>query len=270
MENRKKQNGKMSDEVLSKQLGRCQDTVSFWILASIVGAVVGTVLLFAMESKLPATAVYLVCFGGAFIFGGGAQKKQKQLMQEQLGDFFAAEQEQAFGPELHTEVMRIDEAFLREAELSDVQWEKCSVESFREGLYRGIRFSAANTILYHVTRSEAGQEGVKIHEEPVFQGVVLRCETRCDAVDAGQTPEFRERIRELEALIGGKVAGLQWQGNVLSLALETRYRFAVVPDSVDLRDLAEVRRQYIATLEGMKQILTLLFKDTALFAAQED
>lgn len=270
MENSKKQNGKMSDEALSRQLGRCQDTVSFWILAAIVGAVVGTVLLFALGSKLPATAVYVVCFGGAFIFGGGAQKKQKLLLQEQLGDFFAAELDRAFGPALHTEAMCIDQAFLRQAELTDAQWEKCETGSFREGRYRGVRFSAANTVLYHVTKSEMGQEGVQTHEEPVFRGVVLRCETRCAAPAAGLTPEFRERLQELETRTGGKLAGLQWRGNVLSLALETRYRFAVVPDSVDLRDLAEVRRQYVATLDGMKQTMTLLMKDTMLFAVQED
>lgn len=296
--------GKMSDEELSRQLGRCQRSISIWILTAIIGAAAGTVLLFTMHSRLPALAVYVLSFGGAFVFGGGAQKKQKQLLQEQLGDFFRTELELAFGPEMHTEAMRIDLPWLRQAALADVQWEECETESFREGMYDGIHFSAANTVLKHVTEHIIGREGKTTHAEPVFTGLVLRLETqeaapgtvrvtpRCaydpagfvsivdedferrfriqtDSVQAARrllTPGFRKCLEELEAQTGLKPVGLLWQGHTLSLALETRYRFAVVPDSTDLRDLAELRRRYIGTLKTLEQLLDFLNQEKTLFS----
>lgn len=75
-------------------------------------------------------------FGGvccAVVFGGGAQKKLKALMHEQMGDYFRSEWEKTFGPDIHTPEMRIDEPFMKALYLLDGEWETCSVENFHEG-----------------------------------------------------------------------------------------------------------------------------------------
>lgn len=52
-------------------------------------------------------------------------------MQEQFGDFFRTEWEKAFGPDMHTPEMCVDEPFLRTFHLLDGQWEECTVENFQ-------------------------------------------------------------------------------------------------------------------------------------------
>ena len=190
-------------------------------------------------------------FGGvccAVFLGGSAQKKLQALIQEQFGDFFRAEWEKAFGPDMHTPEMCVDEPFLRTFHLLDGQWEECTVENFHEGDYRGVHFSAANVRLDHVYERGCGHEGYETCHEMVFKGLVLRCET--------QTPAPSPVL-------------VRWEGRVLSRAVETDYGFAAVASNVDLRDLDALRRSYCASLHAMEETLDLLLKNTALFAARD-
>lgn len=98
-------------------------------------------------------------------------------MQEQMGDFFRQEWEKAFGPDIHTPEMRIDEPFMRAHHLLDGKWKECTVENFHEGDHGGIHFSAANVQLDHVYQRECPQNGYETCREMVFKGIVLRCRT---------------------------------------------------------------------------------------------
>ena len=66
--------------------------------------------------------VYFTDFRTA-AYGDGLPAKLKKLMREQLGGYFQAELEKAFGPEGHSAELRIDEAFLKENQLVDRGWE---------------------------------------------------------------------------------------------------------------------------------------------------
>jgi len=140
--------GKLSDAELSKKLGHYQKMSRIWILVGLFGALSGTVSYFAVQdTALKAILTGVLFFGGvccAVFLGGSAQKKLQALIQEQFGDFFRAEWEKAFGPDVHTPEMCVDEPFLRTFHLLDGQWEECTVENFHEGDYRGVHFSAAN------------------------------------------------------------------------------------------------------------------------------
>ena len=125
---------KMTDAELSKKLGHYQAMSVIWFWVGVVGAVSGAIFYFVLQNKaLKSLLVAVLFFGGIFcasFFSGGAQKKLKVLMQEQMGDFFRAEWEKAFGPDIHTQEMRIDEPFMRAHHLLDGKWEECTVENF--------------------------------------------------------------------------------------------------------------------------------------------
>ena len=177
--------GKLSDAELSKKLGHYQKMSRIWILVGLFGALSGTVSYFAVQdTALKAILTGVLFFGGvccAVFLGGSAQKKLQALIQEQFGDFFRAEWEKAFGPDMHTPEMCVDEPFLRTFHLLDGQWEECTVENFHEGDYRGVHFSAANVRLDHVYERGCGHEGYETCHEMVFKGLVLRCETQTPA-----------------------------------------------------------------------------------------
>ena len=77
---------KMTDAELSKKLGNYQKQARIWILVGLAGAIGGTVSYFAVQNTALKAVLTAVLF-----FGGGAQKKIKQLMQSEMGDFFKAE-----------------------------------------------------------------------------------------------------------------------------------------------------------------------------------
>ena len=248
-------------------------------------------------------------FGGlccAIFLGGGARKKLKLLLQEQLGDFFQSELEQVFGPMLDDSELCIDKAFLQSLPLLEGRWEECFVEDNYTAVYRGLPFSAANVRLDHVYRRGAPREGYETCSDTVFLGLVLRCRTRIPApspirgsartdaegsgvktgnaafdrrfcVTAEQeqdascllTPEFLQLIGTLERDAAGKLLGFLWDGEVFSLAMETNYAFASIASHVDLRNLDAARRSYRNSLQAMAELLDLLLTDTVLFAAQD-
>ena len=83
---------KMTDAELSKKLGNYQKQARIWILVGLAGAIGGTGSYFAgQNTALKAVLTAVLFFGGvgcAVFLGGGAQKKIKQLMQSEMGDFF--------------------------------------------------------------------------------------------------------------------------------------------------------------------------------------
>ena len=172
---------KMTDAELSKKLGHYQAMSVIWFWLGVVGAVSGTIFYFVLQNKaLKSILMAVLFFGGVFcasFFGGGAQKKLKALMQEQMGDFFRTEWEKAFGPDIHTPEMRIDESFMRALHLLDGKWEECTVENFHEGDHGGIHFSAANVQLDHVYERGCPHDGYETCRNMVFKGIVLRCRT---------------------------------------------------------------------------------------------
>ena len=91
---------KMTDAELSKKLGNYQKQARIWILVGLAGAIGGTVSYFAVQNTaLKAVLTAVLFFGGvgcAVFLGGGAQKKIKQLMQSEMGDFFKAEFTKSF------------------------------------------------------------------------------------------------------------------------------------------------------------------------------
>ena len=172
---------KMTDAELSKKLGHYQAMSVIWFWVGVVGAVSGVIFYFVLQNKaLKSLLVAVLFLGGIFcasFFSGGAQKKLKALMHEQMGDFFRQEWGKAFGPDIHTPEMRIDEPFMRALHLLDGKWEECTVENFHEGDHGGIHFSAANVQLNHVYQKGCSHEGYETCRKMVFQGIVLRCRT---------------------------------------------------------------------------------------------
>lgn len=257
-----------------------------------------------MALKSILTAVLF--FGGvcaALFLGGGAQKKLKALMQEQMGDFFRAELENAFGPDMHTAQMLIDEKLVRSLRLLDGQWEEIETENFREGEHNGVHFSAANVRLNHVYERGAPQDGLETCRDMVFKGLVINLEMtssahervlgaartenspcsiatgneefdRCFCVAAEHeqyaksifTPLLTARILEFCRSIDGQLLGFCLNGSTLSMAIETDYAFACVASSVDLRDLDALRRSYVSSLQEMGRIIDLLAENSELFA----
>ena len=240
---------RMPDAALSRKLGHYQKMAAVWRLVGLAGAAGGVIAFFAVQgTALRAVLTAALFFGGicCAVFLGGAQKKCRALLREQLGDFFRAELEKAFGPDLRPPALGIDEPFLKTLSLAEGAWEESEVENLRGGVYRGVRFTAANVRLRHV-----------------FRGLILRCETR----EGAPAPRLAEWAQTLGRQIEGKVCDLRREGGVLTLALETDYGLAAFAGSVDLRDLDAARESYRRSLRELAGVLDLLLENTALFAA---
>ena len=104
---------RMPDAALSRKLGHYQKMAAVWRLVGLAGAVGGVIAFFAVQgTALRAVLTAALFFGGiccAVFLGGGEQKKCRALLREQLGDFFRAELEKAFGPDLRPPALGIAE-----------------------------------------------------------------------------------------------------------------------------------------------------------------
>ena len=79
------------------------------------------------------------------------------------------------------------------------------------------------------------------------------------------TPQLRALVRRLEEFANnGKVGGLVLRGGELTLALNTGYVFANVPNAIDMRDIDGIRKWFAASLTGMAGLLDILRKSPAL------
>ena len=84
------------------------------------------------------------------------------------------------------------------------------------------------------------------------------------------TPQLRDLVQKLEASSGSaKLCGLILRDGDLTLALNTRYVFAGVPEELDLRDIDGIRKWFTASLTGMGNLLDLITESPALMGAAE-
>ena len=102
-------------------------------------------------------------------------------------------------------------------------------------------------------------------------GFMRDCDCPEDAASGGLpademvTPQLRALVRRLEEFANnGKVGGLILRGGELTLALNTGYVFANVPNAIDMRDIDGIRKWFTASLTGMAGLLDVLRKSPAL------
>ena len=303
----KGQTEKLTDAQLSKKLGSCQKAESLGMLLGILCVVSGCILMFVKRDIILICVLVFVGVALFLLVAKPAQTKKKALLQQQLGGFFRTELTKAFGPEPEPATLPIDWAYLKAAKLSAVDFTECTVTDFHEGEHKGLRFSAANVELRRTVEEKSGPDNDNwmTRTETLFRGIVVRCKDICDPAldialndmfqerkkdditdpaafrkhfaahtadgreaDDQVTPQLRDLVQKLEASsTSAKLCGLILRGGDLTLALNTRYVFADVPDELDLRDIDGIRKWYTASLTGMERLLTLLRESPALSGA---
>ena len=303
----KGQTEKLTDAQLSKKLGSCQKAESIGMLLGILCVVSGCILMFVKRDIVLICVLVFVGVALFLLVAKPAQTKKKALLQQQLGGYFRAELTRMFGVEPAAPALPIDRAYLKAAKLSAVDFTECTVTDFHEGECAGLRFSAANVELRRTVEEKSGPDNDNwmTRTETLFRGIVVRCKDICDPAldialndmfqerkkdditdpaafrkyftahtadgreaDDQVTPQLRDLVQKLEASsASAKLCGLVLRGGDLTLALNTRYVFADVPDELDLRDIDGIRKWYTASLTGMERLLTLLRESPALSGA---
>lgn len=296
---------RMTDAELSKKLGGYQRTESISISLGVLLVIAGFIQhdpILACALAFPGVALFL-------LVAKPAQTKKKALMQQQLGSFFRTELTKAFGPEPEPATLPIDWAYLAAAKLSAVDFTECTVTDFHEGEHKGLRFSAANVELRRTVEEKSGPDNDNwmTRTETLFRGIVVRCKDICDPTldialndmfqerkkdditdpaafrrhfaahtadgreaDDQVTPQLRDLIQKLEASSRtSKLCGLILRDGDLTLALNTRYVFAGVPEWLDLRDIDGIRKWFTASLTGMGNLLDLITESPALTGGTE-
>ncbi len=295
---------KMTDAELSKKLGSYQRTESIGILLGVILVIAGCITMFIRRDPLLICAMVFPGVALFLLVAKPAQKKKKKLMQQQLGSFFRTELTKAFGPEPEPATLPIDWGYLAAAKLSNDPFTECTLTDFHEGEHKGLRFSAANVELRRTVEEKSGPDNDNwmTRTETLFRGIVVRCKDICDPalditlndmfqerkkdditdpaafrkhfaahtasgqeVDDQVTPQFRELVKKLETTSRtSKLCGLILRDGDLTLALNTRYVFAGVPEELDLRDIDGIRKWFTASLTGMANLLDLLMESPVL------
>ena len=304
----KGQTEKLTDAQLSKKLGSCQKAESIGMLLGILCVVSGCILMFVKRDIILICVLVFVGVALFLLVAKPAQTKKKAL-QQQLGGYFRAELTKAFGPEPEPATLPIDWAYLKAAKLSAVDFTECTVTDFHEGEHKGLRFSAANVELRRTVEEKSGPDNDNwmTRTETLFRGIVVRCKDICDPAldialndmfrerkkdditdpaafrkhftahtadgreaDDQVTPQLRDLVQKLEASShSAKLCGLILRDGDLTLALNTRYVFAGVPEWLDLRDIDGIRKWFTASLTGMGNLLDLITESPALTGAAE-
>lgn len=297
-------NDRMTDAELSKKLGRYQAAESIGILLGALCVIAGCVLAFVLHDLVVVLVLGFSGVVLLLLIALPAQKKKNTLIWQQLGGYFGAELKRFFGEEPEKPELPIDYRFLKNVGIIGVEWTECSVKDFHEGEHNGLRFSAANVELGRTAEERSGPDNDNwmTRSETLFRGVVLRCKNICapgmditlneqfqerkggDLTDPavfrkhfaarnadGQpadelvTPQLRALVRRLEEFANnGKVGGLVLRGGELTLALNTGYVFADVPNAIDMRDIDGIRKWFTASLNGMAGLLDILRESPAL------
>ena len=300
---------KMTDAELSKKLGSYQRTESIGILLGVILVIAGCIMAFVYRNVVVICILVFAGVALFLLVAQPAQKKKKALMQQQLGSFFRTELTKAFGPEPEPATLPIDWGYLAAAKLSTVAFTECTVTDFHEGEHKGLRFSAANVELCRTVEEKSGPDNDNwmTRTETLFRGIVVRCKDICDPaldialndmfqerkkdditdpaafrkyfaahtadgreVDDQVTPQLRDLVQKLEASSrNAKLCGLILRDGDLTLALNTQYVFAGVPEWLDLRDIDGIRKWFTASLTGMGNLLDLITESPALTGAAE-
>lgn len=297
-------NDRMTDAELSKKLGRYQAAESIGILLGALCVIAGCVLAFVLHDLIVVLVLGFSGVVLLLLIALPAQKKKNALIWQQLGGYFGAELKRFFGEEPEKPELPIDYRFLKNVGIIGIEWTECSVKDFHEGEHNGLRFSAANIELGRTVEERSGPDNDNwmTRSETLFRGVVLRCKNICapgmditlneqfqerkggDLTDPavyrkhfaarnadGQpadelvSPQLRALVRRLEEFANnGKVGGLILRGGELTLALNTGYVFANVPNAIDMRDIDGIRKWFTASLTGMAGLLDILRESPAL------
>ena len=300
---------RMTDAELSKQLGSYQRTESIGMLLGILLVIAGCISMFIQRDPFLVCALAFPGVALFLLVAKPAQTKKKALMQQQLGGFFRTELTKAFGPEPEPATLPIDRAYLKTANLSTVAFTECTVTDFHEGEHKGRRFSAANVELRRTVEEKSGPDNDNwmTRTETLFRGIVVRCKDICDPAldialndlfqerkkddiidpatfqkhfaahtadgreaDDQVTPQLRDLVQKLEASSNSaKLCGLILRDGEMTLALNTRYVFAGVPEELDLRDIDGIRKWFTASLTGMGNLLDLITESPALTGGTE-
>ena len=300
---------RMTDAELSKQLGSYQRTESIGMLLGVLLVIAGCIMMLVYRNIAVICILVFAGVALFLLVAKPAQTKKKALMQQQLGGFFRTELTKAFGPEPEPATLPIDSAYLQAANLSTVPFTECTVTDFHEGEHKGLRFSAANVELRRTVEEKSGPDNDNwmTRTETLFHGIVVRCKDICDPtldialndmfqerktddiadpaafrkhfaahtadgreVNDLVTPQLRDLVQKLETSSNSaKLCGLILRDGDLTLALNTRYVFAGVPEELDLRDIDGIRKWFVASLKGMGQLLDLLAASPALTGAAE-
>ena len=299
---------RMTDAELSKKLGGYQRTESISISLGVLLVIAGCISMFIQHDPILVCALAFSGVALFLLVAKPAQTKKKALMQ-QLGSFFRTELAKAFGPEPEPATLPIDWAYLKATKLSAVPFTECTVTDFHEGEYKGLRFSAANVELRRTVEEKSGPDNDNwmTRTETLFRGIVVRCKDICDPAldialndlfqerkkddiidpaafrkhfaahtadgreaDDRVTPQLRDLVQKLEASSRtSRLCGLILRDGDLTLALNTRYVFAGVPEWLDLRDIDGIRKWFTASLTGMGNLLDLITESPALTGGTE-
>ena len=300
---------RMTDAELSKKLGGYQRTESISISLGVLLVIAGCISMFIQHDPILVCALAFPGVALFLLVAKPAQTKKKALMQQLLGGFFRTELTKAFGPEPEPATLPIDWAYLKATKLSAVDFTECTVTDFHEGEYKGLRFSAANVELRRTVEEKSGPDNDNwmTRTETLFRGIVVRCKDICDPAldialndlfqerkkdditdpagfrrhfaahtadgreaDDRVTPQLRDLVQKLEVSSRtSKLCGLILRDGDLTLALNTRYVFAGVPEELDLRDIDGIRKWFTASLTGMGNLLDLITESPALMGAAE-
>ena len=300
---------RMTDAELSKKLGSYQKAESLGILLGVLLVIAGCISMFIRRDPLLVCALAFPGVALFLLVAKPAQNKKKALLQQQLGGFFRAELTKAFGPEPEPATLPIDWAYMKAAKLSAVDFTECTITDFHEGEHKDLRFSAANVELRRTVEEKSGPDNDNwmTRTETLFRGIVVRCKGICDPAldialndrfqerkkddittpaafrkhfaahtadgreaDDHITPQLRDLVQKLEASsTHARLCGLILRDGDLTLALNTRYVFAGVPEELDLRDIDGIRKWFTASLTGMGNFLDLIMESPALTGAAE-
>ena len=292
---------RMTDTELSKKLGSYQRTESISISLGVILVIAGCISMFIQRDPILVCALAFPGVALFLLVAKPAQTKKKALMQQQLGGFFRTELTKAFGPEPEPATLPIDWAYLAAEKLSAVSFTECTVTDFHEGEHKGLRFSAANVELRRTVEEKSGPDNDNwmTRTETLFRGIVVRCKDICDPAldialndmfqerkkdditnpaafrkyfaahtadgreaDDQVAPQLRDLVQKLEASSRtSRLCGLILRDGDLTLALNTRYVFAGIPEELDLRDIDGIRKWFTASLTGMGNLLDLLQND---------
>ena len=300
---------RMTDAELSKKLGSYQRTESISISLGVILVITACISMFIQRDPFFVCALAFPGVALFLLVAKPAQTKKKALMQQQLGSFFRTELAKAFGPEPEPATLPIDWAYLSATKLSAVPFTECTLTDFHEGEHKGRRFSAANVELRRTVEEKSGPDNDNwmTRTETLFRGIVVRCKDICDPTldialndmfqerkkdditdpvafrkdfaahtadgreaDDQVTPQLRDLVQKLEASSRtSKLCGLILRDGDLTLALNTRYVFAGVPEELDLRDIDGIRKWFIASLAGMGNLLDMITESPALTGTTE-
>ena len=300
---------RMTDAQLSKKLGNYQRTESIGILLGVILVIAGCISMFIQHDPILVCALAFPGVALFLLVAKPAQTKKKALMQQQLGGFFHTELTKVFGPEPEPTTLPIDWAYLEAAKLSTVSFTECTVTDFHEGEHKGLRFSAANVELRRTVEEKSGPDNDNwmTRTETLFRGIVVRSKDICaptldialndmfqerkkdDITDPAAfrkhfaahtadgreaddqvTPQLRDLVQKLEASSRtSKLCGLILHDGDLTMALNTQYVFAGVPEWLDLRDIDGIRKWFTASLTGMGNLLDLITESPALTGTTE-